>query len=746
MDESITQPILIHTSPNLVRSTIAHTILGPPLPPTTVGTISLYPHQLDALQRIRSAIKDFKGALLCDDVGLGKTYVALALAITYPKTLIVTPAILRTMWTRARDATYVNTPHSADIVSIESLSLHTPPPIYDLIIIDEAHHARNRRTKRYSSLTTLCANAHVLFMSATPIHNSTQDLTTLLSLFLKDRALTLTPHDLSRILIRRTHAQTPLPHSIPHRSPTRWFQSPTTQSLLTAILNLPPPLPPRTAGNTPHLATLALVRQWTSSDYALSCAIRRRIARATAMLHSINAGHYPTPNEIRAWLFNDDSVQLAFPELIAQEVNTPDVNLSHLKTTIQTHTTALTQLLHQIPTPSPADLRKAQGIRRIRAQHPNARIIAFSQYADTIAVLFNILKNDGHIAALTGKGGRIASGPLSRNEIIKRFAPLANNALPSHPREDVTLLLTTDLLSEGINLQDASVILHLDIPWTAATIDQRIGRVARIGSKHPQVTIYGLIPPPEADRILHTTAIIQQKAEITHQTLGGTPIDVPNHKTSLTHQTHISTPEYTEAIRSILREWLHLPTSTIHHNPTIKSSPQQRKQKTPPPHLSTKPHCLVSTLPAHTSGFIAACLINDTPLLLTSTSSGTPTTDPQLAYQALISVHDTKSRDRTNTSLPLSTYRSTLKTILTWFDDLLATSDAGLTHLPPLYHSTTRQTRATLRTLSRTLATAPWTQRPKIAQHTSKIRTDLTHTPPVLTFHLVALLLLRASD
>ena len=48
----------------------------------------------------------------------------------------------------------------------------------------------------------------------------------------------------------------------------------------------------------------------------------------------------------------------------------------------------------------------------------------------------------------------------------------------------MTLLLTTDLASEGVNLQDASVVVHLDLPWTAARLEQRVGRVARLASAH----------------------------------------------------------------------------------------------------------------------------------------------------------------------------------------------------------------------------------------------------------------------
>ena len=773
-------PHLIPTPPDIVRATIAQLILGAPPSPKTVGEIELYPHQLEALNRIQSAIATFNGALLSDDVGLGKTYVALALAITYKRTLIVTPAILKSMWMHARTRTYRNTSHIADTVSIESLSRRTPARPYDLIIIDEAHHARTPQTKRYAALTSLCDNAHVLLMSATPIHNTNKDITTLLALFLKDRALTLTPADLSRILIRRTHTHTKLPQTIPHRHPTRWFESPTTHTLLSAIINLPPPLPLHSAGNTPHLAQLSLIRQWSSSDHALHNATRRRIARATALLQAIDAGCYPTPTEIKAWLFAEDALQLAFPELIASPHNGPSATLPQLRTTIQQHTQALTHLLTQIPSPSPADARKARGIRRIRQQHHLERIVVFSQYIDTIAILFTLLKHDGHVAALTGKRGYIATGPIRRTDIINRFAPSANQTPHPHPRESITLLLTTDILSEGVNLQDASVVIHLDIPWTAAILDQRVGRVARIGSLHQQVTTYGLLPPPAANHILRTTAIIQQKAHLTHQSIGGRPIDVPNALESETitsktsnsadrsraaqtssTSTGISTPEHTEAIRAILRTWL--------RNPTVPPQISDRDRRAiPSAGIHTNPQrrsdqVITATQCAHTNGFIAVCLIDDTPTLLASLAPDPPSTAPTLVHKALVTASDpsrnpqaalrrsstdgrlSASKDSSENTLPDNS-RSALNAITLWLTDLHATTDAGLTHLPPVTHATTRHTRAQLRTLARDVATTPWPLRHEIATRTSETRTHLTRPVPTLTFHLVALLLLTAPD
>src|SRR5256885_896195 len=75
----------------VVKATIARLILADPPSPGRVGSISLQPHQISAVARLRSALDQFNGALLCDDVGMGKTYVATAVAQQYSRCLVVAP-------------------------------------------------------------------------------------------------------------------------------------------------------------------------------------------------------------------------------------------------------------------------------------------------------------------------------------------------------------------------------------------------------------------------------------------------------------------------------------------------------------------------------------------------------------------------------------------------------------------------------------------------------------------------------
>src|SRR5216117_3327614 len=101
-----------------VRSRIARLVLADPPPSPRIGSIALQRHQVSAVARLNAALDQFNGALLCDDVGMGKTYVATAIAQRFTRSLIVAPAALLPMWRDALIATHT----IAETVTFEALS------------------------------------------------------------------------------------------------------------------------------------------------------------------------------------------------------------------------------------------------------------------------------------------------------------------------------------------------------------------------------------------------------------------------------------------------------------------------------------------------------------------------------------------------------------------------------------------------------------------------------------------------
>ncbi|HEV7836419.1 MAG TPA: SNF2-related protein, partial [Gemmatimonadaceae bacterium] len=247
------------TTAEEVRARIARLILGEDPREIMIGSVFLQAHQLSAVARIESAIDEFGGALLCDEVGMGKTFVATAIARRYARRLVVAPAALASMWTDALRATEIE----ADFTSFEKLSRlrSRPATEYDIVIVDEAHHARNQATLRYAQLKELSRRAKLLLLTATPIHNRRKDLSALLSLFLGSRADTLTRAELARCIVRREHEQVTNTGLIPRVLPTITLQTSDNPGIVRELLELPDPIPVRGGGLGRTLIARGLAHQ-----------------------------------------------------------------------------------------------------------------------------------------------------------------------------------------------------------------------------------------------------------------------------------------------------------------------------------------------------------------------------------------------------------------------------------------------------------------------------------------------------
>jgi N12 class adenine-specific DNA methylase len=149
----------------------------------------LQPHQRPAVRRLGAIVRRYGGAVLADAVGLGKSFIALAVARALrDDCLLAVPAVLVHQW---RDL-LVQLGVSAPLVSHERLSGPAPPRFAGepgLLIVDEAHRFRDSTTRRYGRVAR-SPGRRVLLVTATPVHNRTADLLHLLRLFLADDALT----------------------------------------------------------------------------------------------------------------------------------------------------------------------------------------------------------------------------------------------------------------------------------------------------------------------------------------------------------------------------------------------------------------------------------------------------------------------------------------------------------------------------------------------------------------------------
>ena len=219
------------------------------------------------------------------------------------------------------------------------------------------------------------------------------------------------------------------------------------------------------------LTVVSLVHLWTSSRAALVASIRKRIARASALRDAVSSGHVPTALELSAWRFTDGALQLAFPLFAPVEES---IDPAALIARLDDFTARAESLLQHCAQTSDPDEARVALLRRLRAAHSGRRIVAFSQYANTVAAIGRLMRRDAGIAIVNADAARIASGTISRDEVLEQFRL---DAPRTAPIERIDLLLTTDLLSEGIDLRGASVIVHLDLPWNPARLEWPRGAI-----------------------------------------------------------------------------------------------------------------------------------------------------------------------------------------------------------------------------------------------------------------------------
>lgn len=497
---------------SIARALIARTLL-PGTPDGQLGEITLAPHQLAAAARLHGILAQHGGALLADAVGLGKTYVALAVARRYERVLVVAPAALRDVWSAALARAGMNVP----VVSYERLSRGSAvETTSDLVILDEAHHARSPGTRRYAALASVARRAHVLLLTATPLANDLDEVRALLALFIGAASQRLDATALRHLVVRRS-GQDAAGIVLPRLAAPQWVSIPDDGETLAAIERLPPGVAAADGGEGGALILYSLVRQWASSRAALRAALRRRLARAAALEAALAAGRLPTRSELAAWHTADGAVQLAFPELVASRHEGP---VEGLAAAVQAHAAGVASLLAALRAPPDPDAQRAARLLEIAAAHPGEKVLAFSEFAATVEGLWEDLRRHPGVARLTGAGGEIASGPLTRQEILRRFAPDGQRARAPRHTEAIRLLVTTDLLAEGVDVRDATVVVHLDLPWSPARMEQRVGRARRLGSTAGAISVYAFRPPAPAEALLRVEQRLRRKLDAAAGAIG----------------------------------------------------------------------------------------------------------------------------------------------------------------------------------------------------------------------------------
>jgi len=163
----------------------------------------------------------------------------------------------------------------------------------------------------------------------------------------------------------------------------------------------------------------------------------------------------------------------------------------------------------------PKRLRLIASLKDILKTDPSRKVVIFSEYQDTVKHLGPALR-----AAFPGRV-LVAAGNLSKRFFDELLANFDASLPAEEQRNDYDILLATDKLSEGINLNRAGAIVNYDIPWNPTRVIQRLGRINRIGQKvFDTLYIYNFFPTEQGAEVVKSREIAEQKMFLIHNTLG----------------------------------------------------------------------------------------------------------------------------------------------------------------------------------------------------------------------------------
>ena len=162
----------------------------------------------------------------------------------------------------------------------------------------------------------------------------------------------------------------------------------------------------------------------------------------------------------------------------------------------------------------------------------NKKVLIFTAFADTADYIYEQLAeriktecglNVGLITGSTDGRCTIPKFPMSFNNVLTFFSPVSKDRAVLFPKatEDIDVLIATDCISEGQNLQDCDYLINYDIHWNPVRIIQRFGRIDRIGSKNDVIQLVNYWPDIELDKYIELKGRVESRMKATVLTSTG---------------------------------------------------------------------------------------------------------------------------------------------------------------------------------------------------------------------------------
>jgi len=249
-----------------------------------------------------------------------------------------------------------------------------------------------------------------------------------------------------------------------------------------------------------------LLKRLESSVEAFRRSINTHIRFLDRVKKYIKKGKLLTKESFRKYLLRvDEEIDEEDVKEILGSFNTQDYRTDELIRDTDTDIKLLTEILKKVNLIKPQDDAKLKELKKkLLDLSKDNQIVLFTYYADTLNYIYKEIKDSKEfsrlkIEAISGSG-ETHKGPKQRERIKDDFL-----------NRKIDILMSTDVLSEGQNLQSAKYLINYDLHWNPTRMIQRAGRIDRIGSPFKKIYVYNFFPEDELEELLRLVRILQGK-------------------------------------------------------------------------------------------------------------------------------------------------------------------------------------------------------------------------------------------
>ena len=266
-----------------------------------------------------------------------------------------------------------------------------------------------------------------------------------------------------------------------------------------------------------------LFKRFESSVEAFRQTLKRLKRTHEVFLKAIDDGFVPAGDDAQRLLYESDRYEeVELLDALAEtssKYNIADFNEPLLRKHIQSDIELLEDMLDLVdPITAAKDAKLQTLIKGLQKDIPKTtgKVLIFTQYSDTAKYIYESLKPlyaDNEIDCIFGTD-------KSKALMAARFSPKSNPHMRIGTAKELKILVATDVMSEGLNLQDGDVVVNYDLHWNPVRLIQRFGRIDRIGSKNDVIWGFNFLPETALERQLGLHEVLRHRIAEIQETIG----------------------------------------------------------------------------------------------------------------------------------------------------------------------------------------------------------------------------------